>query len=51
MTLVLEIPGIPEPSCQRLADVLMEQPGLEQVWLFGSRPWGAIAQGQTLISV
>ena len=48
MTLVLEIPGVPEPSCQRLAEVLLPQPGLEQVWLFGSRAMGRHRPGSDL---
>ena len=48
MTLVLEIPGIPEPSCQRLTAVLLQQPGLEQVWLFGSRAMGRHRPGSDL---
>ena len=48
MTPVFEIPGIPEPSCQRLAEVLLPQPGLEQVWLFGSRAMGRHRPGSDL---
>ena len=48
MTPVFEIPGIPEPSCQRLTAVLLQQPGLEQVWLFGSRAMGRHRPGSDL---
>ena len=48
MKSVFEIPGVPEPSCQRLAEVLLSQPGLEQAWLFGSRAMGRHRPGSDL---
>ena len=48
MTSVLEIPGIPDSSCKRLAEVLSQQPGIEQVWLFGSRAMGRHREGSDL---
>ena len=48
MTSVFEIPGVPEPSGHHLAGVLLQQPGLEQVWLFGSRAMGSHRPGSDL---
>ena len=51
MTLVLEIPGIPEPSCQRLAEFSCSSRGWSRCGCLAQGPWGAIARDQTLISV
>lgn len=34
---VKAIPGIPEPALQKLFSVLMAEPNIQAVWLFGSR--------------
>jgi predicted nucleotidyltransferase len=34
------IPGIPEPALQQLFSVLLAEPNIQAVWLFGSRALG-----------
>ena len=42
------IPGIPEPSQQRLIQLLACQLELQAVWLFGSRAMGRYQQGSDI---
>jgi predicted nucleotidyltransferase len=42
------IPGIPEPSQQRLIQLLASQLELQAVWLFGSRAMGSEQPGSDL---
>jgi len=42
------IPGVPEPSQQRLIQLLASQLELQAVWLFGSRAMGRYQQGSDI---
>ena len=48
MSYLLSIPGLPQPACQRLLDVLQQSPKVEEVWLFGSRAMGRHREGSDL---
>ena len=48
MSDLLSIPGLPQPACQRLLDVLQQSPKVEEVWLFGSRAMGRHREGSDL---
>ena len=41
----LPIPGLPPSSSQRLLEVMLKNPGVEEVWLFGSRAMGSHREG------
>ena len=41
----LPIPGLPPSSSQRLLQVVLQNPGAEEVWLFGSRAMGSHREG------
>ena len=45
---VLAIPGISASAQQRLIQVLQSQPGLQAVWLFGSRAMGCHQEGSDI---
>lgn len=42
------IPGIPEPAQQRLFSVLLAEPNIHAVWLFGSRVMGRHQSGSDI---
>lgn len=42
------IPGIPELRCQQLQALFVQEPGLERVWLFGSRAMGRHRDGSDI---
>jgi len=45
---LVAIPGISASAQQRLIQVLRSQPGLQAVWLFGSRAMGCHQQGSDI---
>ena len=42
------IPGLPQPACQRLFEVLQQSAKVQEVWLFGSRAMGRYREGSDL---
>ena len=44
----VDIPGIPGPQQQRLLDLLIQQPDLDAIWLFGSRAMGRERPGSDI---
>ena len=42
------IPGIPKPAQQQLFSVLLAEPKLQAVWLFGSRAMGRYQSGSDI---
>ena len=42
------IPGIPEPAKQQLVSVLLAEPNIQAVWLFGSRALGRHQSGSDI---
>ena len=48
MSDLLSIPGLPQPACQRLLDVLQQSPKVEEDWVFGSSAMERHREGSDL---